>query len=215
MEKKFSLYIFDLDGTLLDSDQMLFETFRYLYKKYKPSDFVVDEARMITFSGPQIRDTIANEFPECDQEAVLKDWKEKSGMYYPILTKPYHGALELLKRLIDNEVPAAIVTNKHRSAAEKAFAAFGMEKLGFFSVCADEAGTLKPEPDGIYMCMKKFGITDKSEVLYVGDSQYDALTAKNAGVKFALVSWTPRKLGDDVNVDIVIDNFDNVRSDLR
>ena len=68
---KYKLYLFDLDGTLLDSDQMLIETFRDLYKIYKPKDYVIDEKKIITFSGPPIRETLQKEFPEYDQEMML------------------------------------------------------------------------------------------------------------------------------------------------
>ena len=75
---KYKLYLFDLDGTLLDSDQMIIETFHYLYKVYKPKDFVIDEKKLFTFSGPPISITLQQEFPELDQEELLKVWRRES-----------------------------------------------------------------------------------------------------------------------------------------
>ena len=93
--KKYKLYLFDLDGTLLDSDPMLVETFHYLYKKYKPEGYVIDDKKITTFSGPQIRDTLKKEFPEQDQQLMLDEWRKESGKNYPIFTKLFPGTYEV------------------------------------------------------------------------------------------------------------------------
>ena len=205
---KYKLYLFDLDGTLLDSDPMLVETFHYLYKKFKPANFVIDEKKIITFSGPQIRDTLANEFPEIDQEIIFQEWRKESRKNYPNFTKLFPGAYALLSTLVENNIPTAIITNKHRLAYDDAMPAFGIDKLKIYSVCAEEAGKLKPAPDGIFKCMEHFGIKDKNDVLYIGDSVFDYETSKNAGVDFGLVSWTPRKLPKNAEISVKIDTFE-------
>ena len=206
--KEYKLYIFDLDGTLLDSDPMLVETFHYLYRKFKPSDYVIDEAKITTFSGPQIRDTLAREFPEIDQEVVFQEWRRESRKNYPNFTKLFPGAYDLLSTLVEKKIPTAILTNKHRIAYDEALPAFGLDKLNIYSVCANEAGGLKPAPDGVFQCMKHFGIMNKKDVLYIGDSVFDYDTSKNAGVDFGLVSWTPRKLPKNTEISVKIDSFD-------
>ena len=213
--KKYKLYLFDLDGTLLDSDQMLVETFHYLYKEYKPKDFVVDEKKIITFSGPPIKITLQQEFPELDQEELLKIWRVESIKNYPLFTKLFPGTLEILSTLKEKGIACAIVTNKHRHAADEAFKIFGIKDLDIFSVCGDEVIGQKPDPDGIYVAMKHFGISDKSEVIYIGDSIYDYKTAENAGVDFGLVSWTPRKLPENERISCKIDSFSDLARLLK
>ena len=208
--KSYKLYLFDLDGTLLDSDQMLIETFHYLYKKFKPKDFVIDEEKIITFSGPQIKDTLKKEFPELDQQMILEEWRKESKKNYPIYTKLFPGAYALLSTLVENRIPTAIITNKHRDAYVGAIPMFGLDKLNIFSICADESGRLKPYPDGIYKCMEHFGIKDKKDVIYIGDSIYDYETSQNAGVDFGLVSWTPRKLPKNCRISVKIDKFEDL-----
>ena len=213
--KQYKLYIFDLDGTLLDSDPMLIETFHYLYKKYKPADYVIDDNRIITFSGPQIRDTLLQEFPERDQVEMLKIWREESVKNYALYTKLFPGAFELLKTLKDKKIPVAIYTNKHRFATDEAFRLFGIDKLNLFSLCGDETPKLKPEPDGIFECMNHFGIVDKKDVIYIGDTIFDYKTANSAGVDFGLVSWTPRKLPEIAEISLEIPNFSELRRSLK
>ena len=208
--KKYKLYLFDLDGTLLDSDQMLVETFQYLYKVYKPKDFVVDEKKIITFSGPPIRITLKQEFPELDQEELLKIWRKESIKNYPLFTKLFPGSLEMLSTLVEKNYKVAIVTNKHRAAADEAFKLFGIADLGIWSVSGDDIKEQKPAPEGIYLAMDHFGIKDKKDVVYIGDSVYDAKTAENAGVDFALVSWTPRKLPENAKISWKIDSYSSL-----
>ena len=205
--KKYKLYLFDLDGTLLDSDQMIIETFHYLYKLYKPADFVVDEAKLLTFSGPPIKISLKQEFPEVDQEEILKVWRRESIKNYPIYTKLFPGTLEILSTLVEKNINVAIVTNKHRVAADEAFKLFGIADLGIWSISGDDIKEQKPSPEGIFKAMAHFGVTDKSDVVYIGDSVYDAKTAENAGVDFGLVSWSPRKLPENSKITWKIDSF--------
>ena len=205
--KKYKLYLFDLDGTLLDSDQMLVETFRYLYKVYKPKDYVMDEKKITTFSGPPIKETLLKEFPEMDQDEMLKIWRKESIKNYPLFTKLFPGTLELLSTLVEKNIACAVVTNKHRAAADEAFKIFGIKDLGVYSVCGDEVVEQKPNPDGIYKAMDHFGINDKKDVIYIGDSIYDYRTSENADVDFGLVSWTPRKLPENARISLKIDSF--------
>ena len=134
MVKKYKLYLFDLDGTLFDSDKMIIETFHYLYKKYKPSDFIIDDDKIITFSGPKIKDTLQQEFPELDQGELLLEWRRESIKNYEIYTKLFPGAYEILKDMTDRKIKCGIITNKHRAATDKAFAIFGLDKLKIYSV---------------------------------------------------------------------------------
>ena len=55
--------------------------------------------------------------------------------------------------------------------------------------------------------MEHFGIKDKSKVIYIGDTIFDHDTAKNAGVDFGLVSWTPRKLPENTRISLKIHSF--------
>ena len=212
--KKYKLYLFDLDGTLLDSDQMIIETFHYLYKLYKPADFKVDEAKLLTFSGPPIRITLKQEFPEVDQDELLKVWRKESIKNYPIFTKLFPGTLEILSTLVEKNYKVAIVTNKHRVAADEAFKLFGIADLGIWSISGDDIKEQKPSPEGLFKAMDHFGIKDKSEVVYIGDSIYDAKTAENAGVDFALVSWSPRKLPENTKITWKIDSFSEMARSL-
>lgn len=215
MDKKYKLYIFDLDGTLLDSDEMIRVTFYQLYKLYKPSDFKIDDKHILTFSGPQISETLSNEFPEQDLNLMLEEWRKYSKVNYDKYVTLYPGAEDLLRLMSKKNINYCIVTNKHRYATEYSLKLLKIEELNIYCVCADEVQNLKPEPDGIYKAMEHFGITEKSDVVYIGDSKYDYYTAKKAGVDFGLVMWSPRKLEKGSKIDLKIKKYATFARDFK
>ena len=113
----------------------------------------------------------------------------------------------MLKELNNRKIPFAVVTNKHRYATDYTYKLFNVNGLIPFTVCADEVEHLKPAGDGVLQCMEHFGVKDPQKVIYVGDGQIDYLTAKNAGVKFAYVDWSTRKLEDGAKIDLHIKNY--------
>ena len=113
----------------------------------------------------------------------------------------------MLDELNKRQIKFGVVTNKHRHATDFTYNLFKITDKIPFTVCADEVNHLKPHGEGIHQCMKHFGIKDPQKVLYVGDGQIDFLTAKNAGVKFAYVKWSPRHLESDAKVDLYIENY--------
>lgn len=202
----YDLILFDLDGTLLDSDQMLIETFQELYRLYRP-DYHPNLEHILSFSGPQITETLKKEFPNGDQKLLLKKFRERSKENYVKCAKLYPGVKELIQSLNEKKIKFGVVTNKHRYATDYTYRLFGIYGQIPFTVCADEVEHLKPTGDGIHLCMKHFGVSDPKKVLYVGDGQIDYLTAKNAGVKFAYVDWSIRKLESKTPVDLHIKNY--------
>ena len=202
----YDLILFDLDGTLLDSDQMIIETFKELYPLYRPGYFPSVE-HILSFSGPQITETLKKEFPDGDQELLLKEFRERSTKNYVKYSKLYDGVEELLKKLIQKNIKFGVVTNKHRYATNYTYQLFGIDGLIPFTVCADEVEHLKPAGEGILQCMKHFNVKDPQKVLYVGDGLIDYQTAKNAGVKFGYVTWSTRPISEDIPVDVFIDNY--------
>ena len=202
----YDLILFDLDGTLLDSDQMIIETFKELYPLYRPG-YHPSVEHILSFSGPQITETLKKEFPDGDQELLLKEFRERSTKNYVKYSKLYPGVKEMIVELNRRQIPFGVVTNKHRYATDYTYELFGITGLIPFTVCADEVEHLKPAGDGIHQCMKHFGVKDPQKVLYVGDGQIDFLTAKNAGVKFAYVDWSTRHLEKDAKIDLHIKNY--------
>ena len=135
--KQYKLYLFDLDGTLIDSDQMIIETFRELYAEFKPGFYPPDDY-IKQFSGPQITETLRKEFPDLDQKKMMEEYRARSRKYYDKYVHLYPGALEVIEKLHKNKIPFAVITNKHRYATKYTYELLDLEKFNIYSACADD-----------------------------------------------------------------------------
>lgn len=204
--KRYKLYLFDLDGTLIDSDQMLIETFRELYSIHRP-DYHPSDDYIRTFSGPPIAETLQKEFPMLDQNAILAEYKERSRKFYDKCVHLFPNAIDVIEKLHKNNIPFGVITNKHRYATIYTYGILDLEKYNIYSVCADDVKHLKPHEEGILKAMYDFGIKNKDDVIYIGDSTFDYLSASNAGVKFGYVAWSPRVIKGQVKIDEIIQSY--------
>ena len=98
--KKKKLILFDFDGTLLDSDQMIVVTFQQLYALYK-KDNVFDLKKVLTFSGPPIKETLKNEFPDIDQDFIFNEYEKGNVLTNELLSNKYY---ELNKEYFGSDI---------------------------------------------------------------------------------------------------------------
>ena len=173
--------LFDLDGTLLNTLEDLKDATNYALSSLGYPERSLEEVRR--FVGNGAANLIAQAVPAGrDPAPVLKAFQA----YYPthcrIKTAPYPGVLEALAEL-GEKYPIAIVSNKPDAAVKPLCAHYfpGIFALGETAGCPR-----KPDPAMVRKAMEAIGVTD---CVYVGDSEVDVLTAKNAGVPCLSVLW--------------------------
>ena len=190
---KYKVLLFDLDGTLCDTDEMIVQTMYAIYKDYKPTKIRTRE-ELYYFSGPPIRDTLAREFPDQDPEEMYDVFKRVSKGFYPKCVKAYQDEVKVLTALKDKGYRLGVVTNKGLPLTIYSLELCGINHLFDVIVSADDVAIPKPDPAGIFKALNKLGISNKEECLYLGDNDIDYETASNAGVDTLLVTWGPRKI---------------------
>ncbi|MFA5480997.1 MAG: HAD-IA family hydrolase [Bacilli bacterium] len=202
----YKLVLFDMDGTIADTDGMIVATFIEMYRQYRP-DYQPTIDHMLTFSGPPIFDTLKSEFPMLEPQFALDEFRRLSLPNYDRFVKSFPGVKELAGELHRRGIYTGIVTSKHRFPSEYTLKLIGLEGVFDLLVASDDVKIPKPDPEGINTAIKHFGISDKKDVLYIGDTIYDYLTAKNAGVDIALVSWTPRQISAPIKPNYYLRSF--------
>ena len=190
---KYKVLLFDLDGTLCDTDEMIVQTMQAIYQEFKP---VKERSReeLYYFSGPPIRDTLANEFPDQDPDYMYDVFKKVSKGFYKDYVYPYKDEIEILTALKEKGYRLGVVTNKGLPLTIYSLEICHIESLFDVIISADDVAIPKPDPTGIYKALEKLGIKNKEEVLYIGDNDIDYITASNAGVDTLLVTWGPRTI---------------------
>ena len=190
---KYKVILFDLDGTLCDTDEMIVQTMFAIYKDYKPTKIRTRE-ELYYFSGPPIRDTMAKEFPDYDPEEMYNVFKKVSKEYYAPCVKAYKDEIDVLKALKEAGYILGVVTNKGYPLTIYSLEICHIQEFFDVVITADDVKIGKPDPTGVLEAMKKLNINNKEEVLYVGDNDIDYFTAENVGVDAMLVSWGPREI---------------------
>ncbi len=175
--------LFDLDGTLLNTLEDLLDATNYALAAYGHPPRTLPELRRFVGNGAenQIRLSLPDDNKE-DLQKVLAVYKPYYTGHCQIKTKPYEGILPALKSL-GEKYPVAIVSNKPDSAVKALCADYfpGIYALGETPDCPR-----KPAADMVFKAMKAIGA---ERCIYVGDSEVDVLTSKNAGVPCVCVLW--------------------------
>ena len=179
--------LFDLDGTLLDTLWDLTDATNYILKKYGYVERSAKEVRSFLGSGAAhlIRSALPCAVEDSVFEKYLKDYVEYYRENSKHKTAPYPGILELLAFLKEQGIKTAIVSNKP-DAATRGLCAYYFDGLIDFSVGDRADIERKPSAEPVAFAMKALGC---DRAVFVGDSDVDVLTGKNAGLPCISVTW--------------------------
>ena len=173
--------IFDLDGTILNTIEDLKDSAKYALAQRGYPQRSLEEIR--SFVGNGARRLIERAVPaDGDVSAVFDTFRAYYNANCQVKTKPYDGILEALRKL-GEKYPMAVVSNKPDSAVKPLCAEYfpGLYARGESTDCPR-----KPAPDMVFKAMETIGV---ERCVYVGDSEVDVLTARNAGVPCLSVLW--------------------------
>ena len=199
---KYELVIFDLDGTLLNTlDDLAASANRALARAGFPARSTEEVRRFIGGGVSRlIHRAVPEGTPERVCEAVLSDFKRDYTENVNVCTRPYPGIAELLVRLRAAGVRTAVNSNKVDNATQLLCRA---HFEGLLDMALGEVAGIpkKPAPDGARRIMEALNIAP-DKALYVGDGDTDLLTAQNAGIDCAWVSWGYRRREELEGLDI-------------
>jgi HAD superfamily hydrolase (TIGR01549 family) len=184
MNKLFDGFIFDIDGTLTSTNQLIFDSFNFIAKKYLNRTFTDEE--IISLFGPT-EDVILKEWCGDKFEEARKDYYKYYGDHHGIAGL-YEGIKEILHRLKSKDYPIGIFTGKGREASIITLTKLGVDHYFDLIVTGDDVENHKPSPEGILKFVNHFGLKPE-RVLMIGDSVSDVIASKEAGVKVASVLW--------------------------
>ena len=186
------LIIFDLDGTLLNTIADLAASVNHSLKQSGYPEH--PENAYYMFVGNGITKLIERALPENKRsKEIIESVRSLFLSHYDenntVFSTPYPGIPELLTMLKDAGYLLAVASNKYQKATEKLVTHY-FGDIDFAAVFGQRDDVpVKPHPQVIEDIIKLTGITDKSEILYIGDSNVDMHTASNAGVEACGVIW--------------------------
>lgn len=188
MARNYTLYIFDLDGTLIDTSPGILKTVRYTLEFFNKT--IPDAETVKKFIGPPLKTSFTSylEITEDEAEEMVKTFRQEYMKNELLNANLYDGVVSLCQKLQTNGIKLAIATNKPEQFAKKLVKHFRLDEFIPVVCGADMEGALK-KTDLIKRAMELSGITDIEKVVMVGDTDGDAMAAKECGVDFIGVTY--------------------------
>ncbi|SFF94030.1 HAD family hydrolase [Prevotella sp. KH2C16] len=186
---RYDTYIFDLDGTLLDSLGDLYSSTNYALRQHEMPERTLDEIRC--FVGNGVKKLMERAVPKGLEnprfEETFATFREHYLVHNLDTTAPYPGVLRMLAELKSQGKNLAIVSNKFYTATQSLCRHFFGD---YVSVAIGERENIrrKPAPDTVLEALRQLG-TGADNAVYIGDSDVDIMTARNSGMPCISVLW--------------------------
>lgn len=183
---KINTVLFDFDGTIMDTNELILQswqhTFRTVEGKERPEEEILE-----TFGEP-LHVTMEKVLPHLPAEEGAKIYRSYHYDNFTELIEIFPGILDLLKELKARGYKTGIVTSRLRHTTELGLQKYDMGQYFDTIVTCDDTDKHKPDPEPVEIALGRLG-SKPEEAVMIGDSIFDILCAKGAGVKSVLVSW--------------------------
>jgi len=202
---KFDGIIFDIDGTITATNELIFATFNHITEKYLKKSFSPKE--ITALFGPTEK-VIIKEIMNKNYDEAMEDYHNFYRSNHKEMAKAFDGILEIIRELKKRDVLLSIYTGKGRLSSEITLEEIGIINEFDMIVTGDDIDGHKPSPEGVDLFVNKFNL-NRERVLLIGDAPPDVKAAKATGIKIASVLWDSYakeevlKMGSDFYFDTV------------
>src|SRR5215831_628537 len=186
--------LFDLDGTLIDSIELILSSARYAFAKLgrpAPSD-----EEWLTGVGIPLR-TMFGRYAsdDADRERFVQAYREYQIPNHDRLVRAYDGVVEAIQELRRRGHEVGVVTSKSESLALRGLACVGLARYMDTIVGCDSCTRHKPDPEPVRLALHRLAC-EPGDAVFVGDSVHDVIAGNAAGVTTMAALWGPFRMDD-------------------
>ncbi|MFC5602414.1 pyrophosphatase PpaX [Sporosarcina koreensis] len=185
---KITTLLFDFDGTLLDTNELIIQTFQTVLNTHYPGRYERED--ILPFLGPTLRETFESIDPE-KTEQLMAEYRTWNIANHDAFATEFDGVSETLRQLKNAGFKMAIVSTKRNDMVMKGLQLIKAEDLFDTVVGLDDVQHAKPHPEPLLLAMERLNSTPE-ETMMIGDNMHDILGGKNAGVRTAGVAWSAK-----------------------
>jgi pyrophosphatase PpaX len=185
---RFATYLFDLDGTLLDSVGLILASYRHTALAHRGS--APDDAVWLAGFGTPLRTQlrVLSDDP-VEIAAMVETYREYNLTHHDAMTRPYDGIVPAVRALAAR-ADLGLVTSKLREGAMRGLRHAELEDSFDVIVGADDVDRHKPDPAPVFAAVERLG-ADPATTIFVGDSPHDMAAGRAAGVRTGAALWGP------------------------
>ena len=187
MNHKFKAVLFDFDGTIMNTNDIIIQSWQHTFRTIEGKERPLEE---ITPSfGEPLSVTMKKFFPKRDTDEMVGTYRDYQRSVYAESVHMFPGIADVISTLKANDYLVAIVTSRLWESTTQGLYKFDIAHMFDAVVSAEDTTVHKPDPAPCLICLDKLGVKPE-EAIFVGDSKFDVLCAKNAGVQSVLVGWS-------------------------
>lgn len=183
----FSTVLFDLDGTLIDTNHLIVTSFQHTFREHLGLEVAPEE--IYPYFGEPLPRTMARFAPDRAEE-LCSLYRAHNMAHHDLLVRQFAGVREALTALRAAGLKLAIVTSKQTELALRGLRVCHLDHFFPTVVGMDATVKHKPDPEPCLEAMRRLGVEPGPDVLMVGDSMFDIQCGRNAGVRTVGVAWT-------------------------
>lgn len=184
--KNYKALLFDLDGTILNTNELIIESFLYVLGEKFPGKY--SRETVIPFLGPPLFETF-NGIDPALTETLTASYHKWNLEKHDQMVAPFDGVVETLRQLKNEGYKLAIVSTKRREMIERGLQLMECETLFDTIVGFDDVTYTKPDPEPIQIALQRID-ANKEDALMIGDNFHDIVGGQRAGVDTAAVAWS-------------------------
>ena len=181
--------LFDLDGTLVDSIELILAAFRHTFRVHGRI-IPPDEEWIVGIGTPLVTQLRRYATDDNDLQAMAATYRSYQREHHDLLLREFEGARDTLALLKARGHPTALVTSKMNELAHRALAYAGMTDLLDVVVGFDSCAIHKPDPEPVHVALRVLGYEPR-HAIFVGDSTHDIVSGNAAGVVTVAALWGP------------------------
>lgn len=186
MNSEITTLLFDLDGTLINTNELIIASFTHTLNHYYPGQYTRKD--ILPFMGPTLDETFGSIDPDRMDEMITR-YRKHNIEHHDLLVTQFDGVYETIESLAQSNYRLGVVTTKRRDLAERGLQLTNLDKFFEVVITFEDASKTKPDPEPLFKALSRFN-AEATEAMMIGDNYHDIMAGKKAGTLTAGVSWS-------------------------
>ncbi|HZG73182.1 MAG TPA: pyrophosphatase PpaX [Chondromyces sp.] len=184
--KNITTLLFDLDGTLINTNELIISSFLHTLNHYYPEKYKRED--VYPFMGPTLEETFSKMNPDRTEE-MMAHYRKFNHENHDALVTEFEGVFETIRTLKENNYKLAIVSTKLNDTIHKGLKLTHLDQFFDVVIGLDDVEHAKPHPEPLFKALEALG-SKPEEAIMIGDNYHDIEGGKNAGTLTAGVAWS-------------------------
>jgi pyrophosphatase PpaX len=186
MSNRIDTVLFDLDGTLIDTNELIISSFLHTLEHYYPGRYQRND--VLPFMGPTLQETFEGINPKGYLE-MMSMYRTFNKANHDLLVTEFEGVTETVAALKEAGFKLGIVTTKLSDVVAMGLSLTGLNRYFEVIVALDHVEKAKPDPEPVFKALEALN-SQPEKAIMVGDNHHDILAGRNAGTLTAGVAWS-------------------------